>query len=161
MNDKKLKETLIAIAQSKGICEPGNERMLRSDRAALIDYYLEMPDWCLERDFPDLHTLTDEFADCEDKGVFVNKTFHGELLNDLQTYIFHNCRGTIKVGLNVDKSLVPMLYLANNCHLRIVGVGEVIPRRPCEVPVYLFGRNQHSAKGNRYVKFNIYKHAIL
>lgn len=154
-------EQLLATAKSKGVCKEGYERMSESDRNSLVDYYLEMPDWCLERGFPDLRTLSAHFADCEDKGVYVNKVFHGELLNDLQTYIFHNCKGTIHVGLNVEKANIPMLYLSNGCRLRIVGVGDVKLKKPSEVPVYTFGKNDVSARDNRYVKFIRYKSGVL
>ena len=159
---KELKEVLIDTAHAKGICAEGYRQMLESsDIDAIVYYYVANPDWCLERDFPTLQTLSEKFSDYEDKGVFVNKTFHGEVLNDLQTYIFHNCKGTIKVGLNVDKAIIPMLYLANGCRLRIMGVGEVIPKKPSEVPVYVFGMNDVSARDNKYVKFITYKHDLV
>lgn len=157
-----LKEILINTAHAKGICAEGYKQMLESaDIDAMVDYYVANPDWCLERNFPTLQMLSEKFADCEDKGVFVGKTFHGELLNDLQTYIFHNCKGTIMVGLNVDKAIIPMLYLANGCRLRIVGVGGIVPKVPSEVPIYVFGKNDYSARDNKYVEFNIYKHKLL
>lgn len=158
---KDFKDKLVKTAIEKGICAQGYERLMRDDREALIDYYLEMPDWCMERDFPDLQTLTDEFADCEDKGVFVNKSFKGELLNDLQTYVFHNCTGTIKVGLNMSKEVIPILHLANGCRLRIVGVGDVKPKVRTIVPIYVYGHNDLSARDNCYVKFEIYKQNLL
>lgn len=153
---------LISTAREKGICAVGFRKMNESaDVDALIGYYTAQPDWCLERNFPDLETLREHFADCGDKGVFVDRTFHGELLNDLQAYVFHNCKGTVKVGLNVDKCIIPMIYLANGCKLRIIGVGDIVPRKPSEVPVYVFGKNEYSAKDNRYVKFLIYKHDLV
>lgn len=159
---KGLKEILINTAHAKGICAEGYKQMLESaDAGAMVDYYVAEPDWCLERGFPDLQTLREHFPDCGNKGVFVDKTFHGELLNDLQTYIFHNCKGTIKVGLNVEKAIIPMLYLANGCRLRIVGVGDVAPKKPSVVPMYIFGKNDYSARDNKFVEFNIYKHDLL
>lgn len=163
MDNSKIKDILIAAAQDKKICEPGYERMLTCDIDGLVDYYLEMPDWCIERDFPDFATLKEHFSDCEDKGVFVGRTFHGELLNERQTYIFHGCKGTIRVGLNVEKAIIPMLYLANGCRLRIVGVGDVKPKKykRSVVPVYVFGKNDVSARDNAYVKFTRYKQKML
>ena len=157
-----LKEKLINTAHAKGICAEGYRQMLGSaDAGAMVDYYVANPDWCLERDFPTLGTLREHFADCVDKGVFVDRTFHGEVLNDLQTYIFHNCKGTIKVGLNIEKAIIPMLYLANNCQLEIIGVGDVILNKPSTVPVYIFGENEVDAKDNKYIKFNIYKNELI
>lgn len=157
-----LKEKLINIADAKGICKEGHKIMLESaDKDALVNYYVENPDWCMERDFPTLTMLRDHFADVRNKGVYIDHTFNGELLNDLQTYIFHNCKGTIKVGLNVDKAIIPMLYLANGCRLRIVGIGENVPpnSRPA-VPIYVFGKNDLSAKNNKFATFKIYKHPL-
>lgn len=157
-----LKEKLINGAQAKGICAEGLDTMLNAaDIGAMVDYYVENPDWCLERDFPSLQTLRDHFSDAGEKGVFVDRTFHGELLNDLQTYVFHNCKGTIKVGLNEDSCTIPMLYLANGCRLRIVGTGSVKPKKQSEVPLYVFGGNDYSAKDNKFVRFRIYKNGLL
>lgn len=157
-----LKDSLLNTAHAKGICSEGYKQMLESAGVdAMVDYYVANPDWCLERSFPDLQTLTEKFSDCEDKGVFVNKTFNGELLNDLQTYIFHNCKGTIKVGLNVDKAIIPMLYLANGCRLRILGVGDTVPKVPSEVPVYVFGKNDVSARNNKYVLFRMFPNKLI
>ncbi len=164
MNNAEIKDRLIAAARDKKICEPGYERMLASDIDGLVDYYVANPDWCLERNFPDMQTLTEDFSDIEDKGVFVGKTFHGELMNDLQAYIFHKCTGVIKVGLNVEKKIIPMLYLANGCRLRIVGTGDFKPRKESErsvVPVYAFGKNDVSARDNKYVRFIRYKSETL
>lgn len=150
----------MSMARAKGICAEGYEEMRTADgRNGLVDYYVANPDWCLEREFPDLQTLEEEFADCEDKGVFVNKMFHGELLNDLQAYVFHNCRGTVKVGLNIDKAIIPMLYVANGCRIRFVGAGDAETRTPVHVPVYMFGKNDVSAHDNKYVKFIKHKQA--
>lgn len=158
MNDLKLQ--LMEQARNKGICVDGYSEMRAGDIDSLVDYYIKNPDWCLERNFPSFALLKENFSNFEDEGVFVGKTFHGELLNDLQTYIFHGCKGTIKVGLNVEKAIIPMLYLANGCKLHIVGTGNVKPRKESErsiVPVYSFGKNDVSARNNIYVKFMHYK----
>lgn len=151
-------------ARNKGICADGYSEMRAGGMDSLVDYYIKNPDWCLERNFPDFATLKEHFSGCEDKGVFVGKAFHGELLNDLQTYIFHGCKGTIKVGLNIEKSIIPMLYLANGCRLHIVGVGDVRPKKASQrsvVPIYTFGDNDVSARDNRYVKFARYKSGLI
>lgn len=148
-------------ARSGGICSEGFLTMKHTHSLGeLVDYYVANPDWCMERDYPSLDVLREHFAHIESKGVFVDKHFKGELLNERQAYIFHNCRGTIKVGLNVDKSLIPMLYVGNGCRLCIVGTGEVRSRRKAmsvRVPVYIFGKNDVTARSNDYVTFVKYK----
>lgn len=132
---KDLRKVLLHTAHDKGICADGYRQMLESaDKDTLVDYYVANPDWCMERNFPDLETLREHFADCGNKGVFVDRTFHGELLNDLQTYIFHNCKGEIKVGMNVDKCIIPMLYFANGCNITVsCDIPYLLPIR---VPIY-------------------------
>lgn len=162
-NNFDLKQLLIDGACKKGICSPGLSMMQdAADIDSLIDYYLANPDWCLERSFPTLPFLRENFSGIEDKGVFVCKTFRGEMLNEKQVYIFHKCRGTIKVGLNVDKGIIPMLYLANGCRMRIVGVGTgKHVKSPSVVPVYMFGRNDMSARDNKYVVFRKFNEDLI
>lgn len=162
MKDTELKDWLMETARDAGICAEGYAQMRAYDRDELIDFYVKNPDWCLERGFPDLHTLEESFADCGDAGVFVGRKFNGEVLDGLQTYIFHNCRGTIKTGLNVEQAIIPMLYLANGCRLRIVGTGPKTAMRDRPVvPVYSFGHNDVSARDNAYVRFNKMKRDLL
>lgn len=114
-----LKETLMKDARRGGICATGYELMRGYDRDGLIDYYIQNPDWAMERGFPSLKLLRCEFSDIEDKGVFVGRTFNGEVFDKLQTYIFHNCKGTIKVAMDYDNAVIPMLYFANGCRMRV------------------------------------------
>jgi hypothetical protein len=152
-----LKDKLITGARVKGICADGLKELHHaSELSEMIDYYITNPDWCMERDFPDIDTLRAEFSDIEDKGVFVDKVFNGELLNDRQVYIFHNCTGVIKVALNVEKAIAPMLYFANGCRLKIVGTGDAKPRVLATVPLYIFGDNKIVAQHNWYVRFAPY-----
>lgn len=164
MTDSELKEYLLRQASAKNICDPGYEKMLACDIDGLVDYYIAHPDWCLERNYPTLAFLKQNFSNIEDKGVFIGRTFHGELLKERQTYIFHGCKGTIKVGLNVEMAIIPMLYLANGCRLRIIGVGDIKPKKAKDrsiVPIYTFGKNDVSTRKNKYVEFTHYKSDLI
>lgn len=119
MEEIKLKETLMEDARRGGICAPGYELMRGYDRDELIGYYVANPDWSIERGFPSLKLLRREFSDIEDKGVFVGKTFDGEVFDRLQAYIFHDCKGTIKVAMDYENAVIPMLYFANGCKIRV------------------------------------------
>lgn len=119
MEEMQLKETLMEDARRGGICAEGYGLMRGYDRDELIAYYVQNPDWSIERGFPSLELLRREFADIEDKGVFVGKTFDGEVFDKLQTYIFHDCKGTIKVAMDYAGAVIPMLYFANACRMRV------------------------------------------
>lgn len=134
MNEMQLKETLMNDARREGICAPGYELMRGYDRDGLIDYYVQNPDWCIERGFPSLKLLRREFSDIGDKGVFVGKTFDGEVFDKLQTYIFHGCKGTIRVAMDYDNAVIPMLYFANGCNITVSCVQKNNPR--IIIPIY-------------------------
>lgn len=119
MNEAKLKETLMNDARRGGICAEGYGQMRGYDREGLIDYYIQNPDWCMERGFPSLELMRREFSDIEGKGVFIGKTFDGEVFDKLQTYIFHDCKGTIRVAMDYENAVIPMLYFANGCRMRV------------------------------------------
>lgn len=160
MNKIQLKEMLMEEARRGGICAEGYGLMRGYDRDELIAYYVANPDWCMERDFPSLEILRSEFSDCEDKGVFVGKTFNGEVFSDKQVYIFHDCKGQIRVGWDMDNAVIPMLYFANGCDITIVSDGK-INTLPIQVPVYSFGENWIEAISDTEVVFKLYNKDLL
>lgn len=134
MEEAQLKEQLMSDARSGGICAEGYANMRSYDRDGLIGYYLANPNWAMERGFPSLKLLRREFSDIEDKGVYVSKTFTGEVFAEKQVYIFHNCKGTIKVAMDYDNAVIPMLYFANGCNITISCEQENDPA--IIVPIY-------------------------
>lgn len=148
-------------ARCGGICAEGYGLMRGYDRDELIAYYLKCPDWCMERGFPSLDILRSEFSDCEDKGVYVGKTFDGEVFSDKQVYIFHDCKGTIKVAMDYDNAVIPMLYFANGCRMRVTCTQKENLKSPIDVPLYIFGKNDIQARSNIYAKFIKHKHGLL
>lgn len=124
-----------------------------------IRLYKQTIDWALEEDYPSLDFLRQEFSNQESQGLFVDRTFNGEVLNEHQVYVFHNCKGVIRVGLNLAKKIIPMCYFANGCDMTILGVeGErVFPDR---VPLYIFGDNKLDAKNSQTMEIRIFKHKV-
>ena len=124
-----------------------------------IRLYKQTIDWALEEDYPSLDFLRKEFGDQESQGLFVDRIFNGEVLNEHQVYVFHNCKGVIRVGLNLAKKIIPMCYFANGCDMTILGVeGErVFPDR---VPLYIFGDNKLDAKNSQTMEIRIFKHKV-
>lgn len=153
MNELQLKEELMSKARSGGICAEGYAQMRGYGRDELIGYYLECPDWCLERGFPSLETLRSEFSDIEDKGVYVGRTFNGETFSRKQVYVFHDCKGRINVAMDYDNAVIPMLYFANGCEMSICCDQENVPA--IRVPIYRVDEpgNNISAFGSNVCKF--------
>jgi hypothetical protein len=115
-----------------------------SDKGEAIALYKKTIDWALEEGYPCMETLRSEFSGCEAYGIFVDKVFHGERLDDQQVYVFHNCSGTIRTGLNVQKRIIPMLYFANGCNMDVKPISETAPK--VRVPLYIFGPNRVNAE---------------
>lgn len=146
---EELKEEIMQSARVGGICEEGYKRLRScSNREGLIRYYLENPDWCITRGIPDMAILRREFADGAECGIMVDREFDGESLTGLQIYALHGCRGSISVGLNPERALIPILYIANGCRLRVEHLGRGT------VPLYLFGDNDVEPVGG---EFKIYR----
>lgn len=116
-------------------------------KADAIALYKKTIDWALEKNYPPVNFIRNEFGDCEDLGIFIDKTFNGELLNEHQCYVFHNCRGHIAVDINIEKKIIPMLYFANGCNISVSCVSEI------RVPLYIFGESNIQANDT----FRIYR----
>lgn len=150
------KKNLRRQASSHHMCEE-NRRALDAidDKHSAIELYKRTIDWALEENYPDLETLRRDFSDCEVDGIFVDKTFHGETLDAHQVYVFHNCRGSIRVGLNVKRRIIPMLYFANGCDMDVKGIpGSAMQVR---VPLYIFGPNRIGAEQSEDIICKTYK----
>lgn len=124
-----------------------------------IRLYKQTIDWALERNYPNLEFLRAEFAGNEKDGLYIDKHFDGEILNEHQVYVFHHCSGTIRVGLNFAKKLIPMCYFANNCNMTILGIenDNILPDR---VPLYIFGDNKIEAKNSSTMEAKIYREEV-
>lgn len=154
MKEFELKDVLMSDARDSGICKDGYSEMRGYDREALIEMYLRTLDWSLERDFPSIELLRREFADIEDKGVYVDKEFNGEIFSDKQAYVFHHCKGVINVAMNYEKAIIPMIYIANDCD--IVVCCEQTNKPKIKTPVYIFGENEVFCENNDNAEYRVY-----
>lgn len=150
------KKQLRREASAHHMCEE-NRTLLESveSKSDAIELYKRTIDWALEENYPNLETIRSCFSDCEAEGVFVDKHFTGEILTDHKVYIFHNCTGVIRVGLNVKMRIIPMLYFANGCQMTIKPLGS--SRLDVRVPLYVFGDNRVNGEGSDEVVFKTYK----
>ncbi|MBO7510049.1 MAG: hypothetical protein J6T35_02600 [Bacteroidales bacterium] len=150
------KRQLRREASGHGMCKE-NRAALDSlqDKGEAIELYKKTIDWALEENYPSFATIQRDFSGCEDFGIFVDKEFHGEILTDQQVYVFHHCKGTIRVGLNTDKQIIPMLYFANGCEMSLKPTGPA--NLEVRVPLYIFGRNLVKLEASENVVFRTYK----
>lgn len=161
MKYAELKEQLMSGARQGGICAEGYAKMRSKEREGMIAYYVENPDWCMERGFPSMEVLKAEFSDTEDYGVYVGKHFQGEVFGRKQAYIFHGCTGEIYVEMDYANALIPMLYFGNGCKIRVKCRQEANKKMPIRVPIYEFGKNDIQARDNAYAKYKRIKREML
>lgn len=124
-----------------------------------IRLYKQTIDWALEEQYPDIDFLRKEFNTQESQGFFVDHHFDGEILNEHQVYVFHHCTGTIRVGLNLAKKIIPMCYFANNCNMTILGI-ESEKDFADRVPLYIFGDNNVNAINSELLDARVYQHKV-
>lgn len=152
------KKKLQALARVHGMCGDNRAYLNACDsKADAIKLYKQTIDWALERDYPGLDVLRKDFCDCEGDGLFIDKTFNGETLTEHQVYVFHHCNGVIRVGLNLKKKIIPMLYFANDCNMTVEGLG-VENMFADRVPLYIFGDNNIIAHNTPQIVFKRYNH---
>ena len=121
--------------------------------------YKQTIDWALEEQYPDLDFLRKEFSGCQNQGLYIDHHFNGEILNEHQVYVFHNCTGHIRVGLNIAKKIIPMCYFANNCDMTILGIEndfDICDR----IPLYIFGKNNINAINSKSCEMKVYRHDV-
>lgn len=161
MKEEELKQTLMAGARDGGICADGYAEMRGYDRDKLIAMYLRVPDWCLERGFPSLELLRREFADIQNRGVYVDKHFDGETLSSKVVYVLHKCTGIVNVEMDYEAKIIPMLYFANGCDIT---VRCTQPNRPAiRVPLYVYGsdNNVHTDKADAHNAMFLFRYKTL
>lgn len=148
------KEYLLRQARLSSMCTENLDALKSCEtKEEAISLYKKTVDWALERDFPPLIILRKEFGNFEKLGLFVDHDFNGELLNEHQCYIFHNCRGHIKVDLNLSEKIIPMLYFANGCDMMITRFESHGPFS-IKVPLYIYGDNNIVADNNEDIIFS-------
>lgn len=154
--EQEWKNQLRREASAHGMCRE-NRSALESiqTRDEAVALYKKTIDWALEEGYPNFGTIQRDCSDCEDLGVFVNRDFHGELLDDQKVYVFHHCSGIVRVGLNVPKKIIPMMYFANGCEMSILP--NDIRGTDVRVPLYVFGKNLVKPAQSEVVSFKVYK----
>ena len=150
------KEYLLRQARLNSMCLDNLDALRACQtKAEAVNLYKKTIDWALERNYPPVNFIRNEFGNCEDLGIFIDKDFHGELIDEHQCYVFHNCRGTIMVEMNVSEKIIPMLYFANGCNMTVKRSHKP-HTMPIKVPLYIFGSNTVIANNSDDILFRTY-----
>lgn len=152
---------LMQNARKNGICEDGyNEMRQCKTIGELLEYYKETIDWSLELNYPTLQDIRDLFnvEELAEHGIFIDRTFDGEVLSSHQSYVFHNCKGYVNVGMDYDNAVIPMLYFANGCEMYVRCQQRNVVS--IKVPLYVFGENNVTATDSENATFTFYRKEV-
>lgn len=129
MNQDWQKDKVIEMADSRIInysgetlCKNYRNPLERCETAAqAIRLYKNCISWALQERYPTKDDLL-AFASKEtlaENGVYVDTEFNGERIDSHICCVFLDCKGWISTGLNLDKAIIPMLYLSEGCDLKV------------------------------------------
>lgn len=112
----------IITYSGRSLCDNYRKPLERCETPAqAIRLYKNCISWALQERYPTKDDLL-AYASKEvlaENGVYIDTVFNGERIDDHICCVFLNCEGTIKVGLNVEKAIIPMLYLSDGSNLNI------------------------------------------
>lgn len=142
-------QQLISLAKSKGMCTTFSSCLKKvKTKADSLKLYEAGIDWALENDFAGIEFLRSNYTkrELESFGIYIDREFKGEVINNHIFQVFHNCTGSIKVELNRQKIIIPTLYLANGSSLNV----EV--DREIDIAVYLFDTAKINSTGKYLIR---------
>lgn len=120
---KNLSDTLLELAIEKDLSKPFQKEWKQRGKSDLIEFYKTHSDWCMERNYPSLEFLKENFdtEDIRKQGVYIDRRVN-EVLSD-QVYMFINCTGYCKVKFDPNKAIFPMIYVSldSDMHFEIDG----------------------------------------
>lgn len=152
------KSYLQGLARKHGMCADNRAYLNACEtKEDAIRIYKQTIDWALDEGYPDLDFLRKEFGNHQSQGLYIDHHFECDILNEHQVYVFHNCTGTIRVGLNLAKKIIPMCYFANNCDMTILGIENDDGFMPDRVPLYIFGENKINATNSNSIEVRIFR----
>lgn len=121
------KDGVLAMAESRIINYSGDtlcanyrnplEKCVTASQA--IRLYKNCISWALLERYPTKEDLL-SFASKETlakNGVYIDMEFSGERIDSHVCCVFVNCKGRVSTGLNVDKEIIPMMYLSDGCDI--------------------------------------------
>lgn len=115
-------DSRIITYSGRSLCDNYRNPLQRCDTAAqAIRLYKNCISWALQERYPTKDDLL-AFAPKEtlaENGVFIDTVFNGERIDSHICCVFLNCCGWISTGLNLDKAIIPMLYLSEGSELEV------------------------------------------
>lgn len=145
-------DTRIINYSGKSLCKNYRNPLERCETAAqAIRLYKNCISWALQERYPTKEDLL-AFASKEtlaENGVYIDTTFKGERIDGHICCVFLNCRGWISTGLNLNKAIIPMLYLSDGSDLK-VKVDDILSH-PIPVELY-YGSKVGGNRGRLSVK---------
>ena len=72
------KEYLLRQARLESMCTENMDALRACEtKADAVALYKKTIDWALEKNYPPVNFIRNEFGDCENLGVYIDRTFNG------------------------------------------------------------------------------------
>ena len=159
MKEKEWKPIVLADAARRGICRQYTGLLEKCENLTdFLRLYRRGADWALTNDVPSLNMLR-RFAEerLDLHGIYVDKAFDGETLWDRQVYILRNCHGTIRTGLNIDKRIIPIFYIADGSDITIESANGDYLLHPVRIEAHLYGNSNVNCEDTKKLQCTKYK----
>lgn len=121
-NAMKLADNRIITCSGETMCSAYRAPLERCDDAKqAIRLWKNCVDWALQEQYPSKGEILAMFDDetLVESGVYVNKEFNGERIDGHICCVFIGCTGRISTGLNLQKEIIPTLYLSDGCDMDV------------------------------------------
>lgn len=129
-------DTRIINYSGKTLCNNYRNPLERCETAAqAIRLYKNCISWALQEQYPTKEDLL-AFASKEtlaENGVYIDMEFDGERIDGHICCVFLGCKGRISAGLNIEKAIIPMLYLSDGSNLEIKADNGLLSPIPVEL----------------------------
>lgn len=130
-------DTRIINYSGQSLCENYRNPLERCETPAqAIRLYKNCISWALQERYPTKEDLLNFIPQetLAENGVYIDSVFDGKRIDSHICCVFLNCKGRISTGLNIDKAIIPMLYLSEGSDLEIEVDNGLL--RPIPVELY-------------------------
>lgn len=146
-------DTRIINYSGRSLCANYRNPLERCETAAqALRLYKNCISWALQEQYPTkndlLNFMTKETL--AENGVYVDMEFKGERIDNHICCVFLNCKGNLSTGLNVDKAIIPMIYLSDGSDL-VISVDDYLTK-PIPVELYYGSRATSHDMGKLSIK---------
>ena len=83
-----------------------------------LKFYKRGIDWCLRNNSPSIDCFRKYKEQLEPLGIYIDRTFNGEEIDEHARIVFLNCNGNVIIRKSLN--MIPEIYLANGSNVQAI-----------------------------------------